>query len=72
MLKDCNFLNSNQVDLPIWSTGCFWEYNMSIILHFTSICLSIDVTRMDFKVTGINEYDNEYVLELSGYIDKID
>jgi hypothetical protein len=70
--KDCSILNSNQVDLPIWSTGHFWEYNMFIILHFTSICLSIDVTRMDLKVTGINEYDNEYNLELSGYIDKIE
>ena len=65
-------LNSNKVNLPEWFIGHFWEYNLSIILKFGSMRLVIDVTRMDLKVTDINEYNDEYHLNLSGYINRIE
>ena len=70
--EEYQLINSNKINLPEWSIGYFWEYNFSIILKFTSMVFIFDITRMDLEVTDINEEDNKYSLELSGYINKIE
>lgn len=57
-------MNLDQAELPDWSIGDFWEYDMSMIL---SKVISIDVKRMEARVTEITE--NEYTLSISGYLD---
>lgn len=53
-------------DLPQWSIGDFWEYNMTII--FAGI-LSIEAVRMEAIVTNIS--NDTYTLELNGYVNKV-
>lgn len=53
-------------DLPEWSIGDFWEYNMTII--FAGI-LSIEAVRMEAIVTNIS--NDTYTLELNGYVNKV-
>jgi hypothetical protein len=61
--------NSDQAELPVWSIGDFWEYDMYIAIIMPGCRLFIiNVTRMDIVVT--DDYGDEYILELSGYLDK--
>lgn len=65
------FIDPDQANLPVWSIGDFWEYDMSINCHVVLVKLDIDITRMDLKVIDINEDDDEYILGISGYIERI-
>ena len=52
-------LNTNPAELPVWSIGDFWEYNMTI--KFTTpgcVLFCIDVNRMDIVVVD-DDYDGE-------------
>ena len=61
-----NIFSDKGPDLPEWSIGDFWEYNITII--FAGI-LTIEAVRMEAIVTEISE--NTYTLELNGYVNKI-
>ena len=61
---------SDQANLPLWSVDDFWEYDMNItIVLFNSLSFfSVNATRMDIVV--IDDAGDEYILEISGYLDK--
>lgn len=62
--------NSDQAEMPLWSIGDFWEYNLTIKLSKSSnVLFCIDVNRMDAVVTD-DDYEGEYLLGLSGYLNK--
>ena len=63
-------VNSDSAELPEWSIGNFWEYNMTI--RFTlpgCVLFCIDVNRMDAVLVD-DDYEGGYLLELSGYLNK--
>ena len=65
---ECISTNNDQADIPLWSIGNFWEYDISI--NFAGM-LSLDAIAVDVMVTDINDDENEYNLGISGYLDKI-
>lgn len=60
------FMNSDPAELPEWSIGDFWEYDMSI--NIAGIVI-LKATRMDVIVTS--DDGDDYTVSLSGYLDKI-
>lgn len=62
------YISGESAELPMWSVGDFWEYDMSIALTAPSCnVFTIIVKRMD--IVAIDD-ENEYTLGLSGYLDK--
>jgi len=63
-------INGETGELPIWSVGDFWEYdlNITIIIGYSTTFFSINATRMDIIV--VDDAGDEYTMEISGYLDK--
>ena len=63
-------MNTNPAELPVWSVGDFWEYNLTIRLTLPGcVVFCIIVNRLDVVVVD-DDYEGCYLLELSGYLNR--
>jgi len=60
-----NLQSTDIAELPEWSTGNYWKYNMNFVFKYGVFSIDATVNNMLVKVIYVDEIKNEYVLNIN-------